>query len=330
MDIQQIENQCADLSLAEEETGGLEAPDLQPIPDATIHHNLVGRLLTNRQVRFEHLQQVLASVWRPVMGMYAVSLSDDLFLFQFPHPKDLQRVLDDGPWSFENSLLICDQVPVGVRPEDVELASIPFWVQIHGLPTMFASQDFIAKIRDYIGDFITADPFNFGGAWKSYYRIRVKMTISAPLKRRMKLIRRDGSVQWITFKYERLSTFCYCCGILGHLDKFCKTVYQEGILPEAFPFGAWLRAGPRRQVKTVGAKWLLPATAMSAAVATLPSAGPPPAVLVDTEEARGLQGDLKRRRGEEEDTTFGSDVQMTDTPRNHEKAGLADQARQDK
>ncbi|XP_019196042.1 PREDICTED: uncharacterized protein At4g02000-like [Ipomoea nil] len=183
---------------------------------------------------------------------------------------------------------------MGVRPEDVELASIPFWVQIHGLPTMFASQDFIAKIGDHVGEFITADPFNFGGTWKSYYRIRVKMNITSPLKRRMKLTRRDGSVQWIMFKYERLSTFCYCCGILGHSDKFCKTVYEEGILPEAFPFG------------------------------------PPPTVLVDAEEVGGLQGDLKRRRGEEEDTTTGSDVQMTDTPRNHEQAGLADQARQDK
>ncbi|XP_019182533.1 PREDICTED: uncharacterized protein LOC109177592 [Ipomoea nil] len=254
MDIHQLEKRCAYLALAEEDGGGLEAPEAQSIPNATIQNNLVGRLLTDRPIRFEHMQHVLASVWRPVMGMYAFSLADDLFLFQFPHPKDLQRIIDDGPWSFENHLLVCEQVSTGTRPEDVLLDSIPFWVQIHGLPAMYASPDFITKIGDYIESFIASDPFNFRGAWKSFYKIRVRLGVSSPLKRQMKLTRRDGTMQWITFKYERLNTFCYCCELLGHLDKFCKTAYEEGILPEEFPFGAWLRAGPRRHVKLVGAK----------------------------------------------------------------------------
>ncbi|XP_019176759.1 PREDICTED: uncharacterized protein LOC109172055 [Ipomoea nil] len=162
------------------------------------------------------------------MGMYAISLADDLFLFQFPHLRDLHRVIEDGPWSFENHLLICEQVPPNVRPEEVELESIPFWIQIHGLPAMYASPEFISQIGNYIGEFITLDPFNFGGAWRSFYRIRVRLSVSAPIKQRMKLVRRDGTTQWLTFKYERLSTFCYCCGILGHSDKFCKTAYEQG------------------------------------------------------------------------------------------------------
>ncbi|XP_019199062.1 PREDICTED: uncharacterized protein LOC109192810 [Ipomoea nil] len=240
------------------------------------------------------MQQVLASVWRPVMGMYAVTLVDDLFLFQFPHSKDLQRVIEDGPWSFDNQLLVCDQVPVGTRPEDVALDSIPFWVQVHGLPAMYASPDFVAKIGDYVGSFIAADPFNFGGAWRSFYRIRVRMSVSAPLKRRMKLLHRDG-----------------------------------GILPDAFPFGAWMRAGPRRQVKPVGARWLLSPTSQSSAGPITPDAGPPPATLVAMEESGRLHGDLKRRREEvvRMDGLHEEDVQMAESPKNLEKASLVDQAR---
>ncbi|XP_019180235.1 PREDICTED: uncharacterized protein At4g02000-like [Ipomoea nil] len=329
MDIHQIERQCADLSLAVEETGGLEAPDVQAIPDATIHHNLVGRFLSDRQVRFEHMQQVFASIWRPVMGMYALALTDDLYLFQFPHAKDLQRVIDDGPWSFENQLLVCDRVPDGIRPEEVPLDSVSFWVQIHGLPAMYASADFIAKIGNYVGSFVMADPFNFGGTWKSYYRIRVRMNVLDPLKRRMKLMLRDGTSQWISFKYERLNTFCYCCGVLGHTDKFCKTVYEEGILPEAFPFGSWLRAGPRRQVKPVGAKWLLSQSSSSIAHSAVPPAGPPPPALVVLEESNGLQGDLKRHREETgmESVVVTSDVVMAENMRTQSMASLVDQAR---
>ncbi|XP_019189995.1 PREDICTED: uncharacterized protein At4g02000-like [Ipomoea nil] len=258
MDIRQIEERCAELTLAEEESGGMEAPEIQSDLDAAIQHKLVGRFLTDQPIKFEYMQEVLASVWRPVMGMHVESLADDMFLFQFPHPKDLQRVLDDGPWTFENSMLVCETVPINTRPEDVNLDSVLFWVQIHGLPAVYASIDFLMRIGNYVGTFIAVDPLNFGGSWRSFIRIKVHMNVATPLKRRMKLFRKDGTSQWVSFRYERLGTFCFCCGVLGHSDKFCKRVYEEGILPEALPFGSWMRAGPRRQAKPIGAKWLLP------------------------------------------------------------------------
>ncbi|XP_019176863.1 PREDICTED: uncharacterized protein LOC109172169 [Ipomoea nil] len=331
MDIGPLEQQCAALSLAEEEAGGMEVPEMPSVPDETIHHNLVGRFLTDRVIKAEHMQQVFASVWRPVMGMYAVTLTEDLFLFQFPHPKDLQRVIEDGPWSFDNQLLICDQVLSGTRPEEVVLDSVPFWVQIHGLPTMYASPAFVAKIGEYVGTFIAPDPLNFGGAWRSFFRIRVRLNVLSPLKRRMKLLRRDGSSQWITFRYERLGTFCYCCGLLGHSDKFCKTAYELNILPDAFPFGAWMRAGPRRQARPVGARWLLSSGVSMTPASSTPEIGIPPATLVTMEEDKGLHGDLKRRReeGTSSDSVHDEDVRMVESSKNSEMAGLVDQARPD-
>ncbi|XP_019178306.1 PREDICTED: uncharacterized protein LOC109173521 [Ipomoea nil] len=329
MDSRSLEEQCAALKLVEEETGGLAAPEMPVLPDSEIHHNLVGRFLTDRQIKAEHMQPVLASVWRPVMGMFAVTLADDLFLFQFPHPRDMQRVIDDGPWSFDNQLLVCEQVPLGIRPEDVTLNSVSFWVQLHGLPAMYASSEFIQKIGDYIGSFIALDPLNFGGNWRSFYRIRVRLDVLNPLKRRMKLLRRDGETQWITFRYEKLGTFCYCCGHLGHSDKFCKIAYEQGILPDAFPFGAWLRAGPRRQVKPVGARWLLSTAANPVASNATNEFGVSPGALLAMEENLAVHGDLKRRRedGGPGDGMNAEDVKMTETSRISEKAGLVDQAR---
>ncbi|XP_019171512.1 PREDICTED: uncharacterized protein At4g02000-like [Ipomoea nil] len=286
MDIQQIEARCADLSIAEEENSGLLAPDPTPSGASSDFHCLVGRFLTERPIKFDHMLQVMASVWRPVMGVHAEALMDELFLFRFPHSKDLQRVLDDGPWSYENQIFVCDRVPTGTRPEDTKLEAIDFWVQIHGLPTLFASSDFLAQIGDYVGSFIAIDPVNFGGSWKSFLRIRVRLPIDTPLKRRMKLLRKDGSSQWINFRYERLNAFCFCCGLLGHIDKFCRKAYEENIPPEDFPFGSWMRAGPRRQVRQVGARWILQSTTQ---VAPIPEAsGPSPLTLVTAVESVGL------------------------------------------
>ncbi|XP_019197295.1 PREDICTED: uncharacterized protein LOC109191165 [Ipomoea nil] len=324
-----IEERCAALSITEEETGGLAVPDLQESARSSDYWTLVGRFLTDRLVKFNHMQQIMASVWRPVMGMHATSLEENLFLFQFPHPKDMQRVIDDGPWSFENQTLVCAQVPPGTRPEDVVLDSVQFWIQIHGLPSMYASSEFIARIGNYVGEFVAEDPFNFGGSWRSYYRMRVKLAVDTPLKRRMKLCRKDGSTQWLTFRYERLNAFCFCCGLLGHIDKFCKKVYEEGIEPECFPYGSWMRAGARRQAKPVGAKWLLPSTGHAPVVNTGAGFTQTPLDMVTLEEAGGIQGDLKRRR--EDDDVMSSmredDVLMAENMKSIDSAGLVGQAR---
>ncbi|XP_031101918.1 uncharacterized protein LOC116005821 [Ipomoea triloba] len=295
MDVGALELSCAVLSLDEEDAGGLDAPITDQASGSVIYFELVGRFLTQRAIKFEHMQQVMASVWQPVMGVRIVSLEDNLFVFQFPHRRDMQRVIDEGPWSFENNTLVCKLVPPSVRPEAVVLDSIDYWVQIHDLPTMFTSAEFIEQIGNYVGVFKFADPNNFGGTWRSFIRVRISLHLSEPLKRRMKLRMRDGTFQWILFKYERLTTFCFCCGLIGHSERFCRKVYEQGIEPKDYPYGAWLRAGVRRPPKPVGAKWLL------ADLPNTPSCVPstpaiPSSQSGQVEEGVVLHGDLKRSR----------------------------------
>ncbi|XP_019167573.1 PREDICTED: uncharacterized protein LOC109163273 [Ipomoea nil] len=256
------------------------------------------------------------------MGMQVEALTDELFLFRFPHSKDLQMIIDDDPWSFENHTLVCERVLSESRPEDVELESVAFWVQIHGLPAMYASSEFLNRIGDYLGSFVAIDPNNFGGSWKGFYRIRARMLVGVPLKRRMKLVRKDGSTQWINFCYERLNAFCFCCGVLGDIDKFCRNAYEDGIPPESFPFDSWMRAETRRQAKPVGAKWLL---LKDAPLNTTPSTpGPSPLALVSVQESTGLHGELKRRResAEVHNGVTGEDVLMSKSSKNLLSAGL--------
>lgn len=70
----------------------------------------------------------------------------------------------------------------------------------------------------------------FTGVWREFM-IRVKIDITKPLKRRMKLRKAGGEWIWITFKYENVPMFCFICGIIGHSEKFCNTLFDtpEGI-----------------------------------------------------------------------------------------------------
>ncbi|KAL6546434.1 hypothetical protein OROMI_022155 [Orobanche minor] len=83
--------------------------------------------------------QITASVWRPSRGMDAFEVGENLFRFDFYHEKELDRILEDGSWGYENNTLLCRKIDPGVPPHKVGLNTIDFWVQIHDIPSNYAS-----------------------------------------------------------------------------------------------------------------------------------------------------------------------------------------------
>lgn len=82
------------------------------------------------------------------------------------------------------------------------------------------------------------------------------MKVEKPLKRRMKIKREGAEGSWINFKYERLSTFCFVCGKLGHSERDCSVVYANPDKMVARAYGLWLRAPTKNASMNVGSRWL--------------------------------------------------------------------------
>lgn len=83
------------------------------------------------------------------------------------------------------------------------------------------------------------------------------MDINKPLRRRMKIKQEGGEGSWVIFKYERFSTFCFVCGMLGHLERYYGIVYAHPDKKIARAYGVWLRA-PTRNIRNqnLGSQWL--------------------------------------------------------------------------
>lgn len=56
-------------------------------------------------------------------------------------------------------------------------------------------------------------------------RIQVLVDVRHPLKRTKKVKKQGGDAIMVTFQYERLETFCYLCGILGHMESLCDKLF---------------------------------------------------------------------------------------------------------
>nr|GLL41721.1 uncharacterized protein LOC109189671 [Ipomoea trifida] len=108
-----------------------------------------------------------------------------------------------------------------VDPDIVDLEHAAFWIQVHGLSAGFRSESVLQAIGGFIGRFVKSDERNFDGSLRVFFRIRVEVDVSKPLKKGMKFKKDNGEWFSIEFRYERLPTFCFVCGILGHGDRFC-------------------------------------------------------------------------------------------------------------
>lgn len=87
----------------------------------------VGRLLGTGNIVFEAFIQLMASLWRPKQGVLVRELGDGRYLFQFFHEMDLAKMLNYGPWTFENRLLITHRVQPGDNLHEVTLNTVPLW-----------------------------------------------------------------------------------------------------------------------------------------------------------------------------------------------------------
>ncbi|VFQ94308.1 unnamed protein product [Cuscuta campestris] len=247
------------LSLGDDGDEGIVFTDIDDCakePTVVFDSCLVGRFLTERPVNFVAMKNTMASLWRPEEGMTAREMGDGLYVFQFGAEVELKRVLDMCPWTFNNQLLILDRLDGHKDPRDVPLHHMFIWVQVHGLRRGFFSDRVAQRLDAEIGEFMESDPKNYSNPWATYLRIRVKVDVRKPLRKGTKM-KKEGE-EWfhVSFAYERLPTFCFVCGCLGHGERFCPAVLKNWGQEITRNYGPELRAQSRKPVNSIGSKWL--------------------------------------------------------------------------
>jgi hypothetical protein len=52
----------------------------------------------------------MTDLWKSVMGVTIREAKAGTFLFHFAHPLDMEAVLNGGPWTFDNNMLVLERV----------------------------------------------------------------------------------------------------------------------------------------------------------------------------------------------------------------------------
>ncbi|KAF4377357.1 hypothetical protein G4B88_005835 [Cannabis sativa] len=91
---------------------------------------------------------------------------------------------------------------------------------------------------------------------QEYLRVRVWIDVRKPIKCIRKISTDQSSWYWVNFKYEKLPTFCFICGIIGHAERFCPRLFEKPLHLHDKPYGLELRASNQRRQSSFGAQWL--------------------------------------------------------------------------
>lgn len=206
--------------------------------------SLVGRLLSKRGFNRAALKDTMRKVWGSPGGLRIVDVGDNLFHFRFSNKLDLQRVLNGGPWCFDNMLLLLKKWEVGMTTESVEFHDVDFWVQLWGLPFECISPEIGKMIGNRIGVVVEMGKMTEQSEWGRYIHVRLKLPLDYPLRRGGNVVLGKGQKFWVDYKCERLPLFCHYCGRLNHETRDCSVKGNDellGIVKEN-EYGLWMAA----------------------------------------------------------------------------------------
>ena len=171
------------------------------------------------------------------------AIENGLFVVQFASLRDKNKVLAGLPWTFDQSLVLLQEIEDDIQPSHVIINLCPFWIRLYNLPLRSRSDAHVRLIGGCLGTVLDLDSDGIG--WDKSARIRVLIDVTQPLRRVQRISLKNGASILIEIKYERLPTFCYACEILGHIERDCLNT-QEEEREEERQWGSWLRASPRR------------------------------------------------------------------------------------
>ncbi|XP_030974808.1 uncharacterized protein LOC115994718 [Quercus lobata] len=202
--------------------------------------SLFGKLQSDRQQNQRALKSTLRAVWKMGSDFRIVEVGNGILQFKFSSQYQMEWVERNGPWNFDNNLLLLCRWKKGLSAANIVFTHSPFWVQVWGLPFELMAEETGRDIGSRIGNYLETDRRSWQMDQAKFMRVRVALQLDKPLCRGGYVTNLEKKRTWVTFKYERLPSVCYGCGKIGHDERHCATPPNDRTAERQY--GDWIRA----------------------------------------------------------------------------------------
>ncbi|KAL4365601.1 hypothetical protein AHAS_Ahas07G0122400 [Arachis hypogaea] len=88
------------------------------------------------------------------------------------------------------------------------------------------------------------DLYSAGPRKGSFIKANIHMNLAEPVRKGIHMGSKKDGKTWVDFRFERLPTFCYYCGLIGHDEVSCekREVEEDSRRVKSKELGPWLRA----------------------------------------------------------------------------------------
>ncbi|KAK1680162.1 hypothetical protein QYE76_041010 [Lolium multiflorum] len=170
---------------------------------------LIGKVLAPNTLHISTIKSALWSAWGNPKGLEFRPMGANIFLAEFATEADKTLVQDGTPWTVGNHCVILNVWDPRVNPADVEFNELAFWARILKLPCGLMNDHRGKELASRLGKIERMVVDEKGRAWGEYLRV-------------------------LSVMYERMPTFCFSCGLIGHSSLSCPTPAErdeDGLLP---------------------------------------------------------------------------------------------------
>lgn len=98
------------------------------------------------------LVETFKQLWQCSNGFKIRSFDDHKALFVFDDVRDVNRILQREPWSFDKHVVVLQKYEKDVSLGDLKFEMVMFWVQVHDIPIRYMTTDTDECICETVGE----------------------------------------------------------------------------------------------------------------------------------------------------------------------------------
>ncbi|XP_024014406.1 uncharacterized protein LOC18022543 [Eutrema salsugineum] len=167
-------------SMSLEDDKPIDLPDEEDYSAAVVNaRSLIGRLLNPECQNMARMLKTMPRIWKVYERVHGIALSKENFQFVFERDTDIETVMKDGIWSFNDWSIVLDCWVEKLPPSYLKF--VPVWIRISKIPVNFCTLKTIDAIADRVGQVkeILFDPEK--SRFQDFVRVLVIVDLDQPL-----------------------------------------------------------------------------------------------------------------------------------------------------
>lgn len=141
------------------------------------------------------------------------------YLVDFVTTKEMERVLNGGPWIFRQDLVAVQKCS-SPQATNKEITSSELWVQFHHIPLESLTDEGIEVLTNPIGTPLS-DPVPGYINGRQFFKVKLLVPINKPLPDHVTAVHPTLGETKVYTVYERIGRVCLFCGLIGHEIDSC-------------------------------------------------------------------------------------------------------------